>query len=397
MVRKCGLLFLILMVLAVTAACSGQPSGDKKEGMISAKDWEKDHPEIYATYLKNSEMAATTYGGSIQVDYLEKYPYLSTLYDGMGFSIEYLRARGHTYALEDVIHTARPKPGASCLSCKTSGFLTILEEHGVAGNALKFEDVADAEAMETISCYDCHKNEPGVLHVTRSHLTVAVEGIGKTFKPQEMACAQCHVEYYLAPETKVVTMPSVNGLDVASMLEYYNDLGYSDWVHPVSGTPLLKVQHPEWETFQGSVHQGYGFTCVSCHMPDAQKADGTAFPAHQWTSPLKTVEASCLTCHTKETPDSMIDKVEGMQGQVEVRMNETAMNLVALIEALGEATANGVSEDVLTKARMLHRDAQWYWDFVFVENSEGFHNNPLSHKLLDKTEALTDEALALLP
>lgn len=390
--RKLLLLLLALTVLFASAACTGA----KEEGIISAKDWEEEHPDIYATYQKNNEMSATTYGGSEQVDYLEKYPYLRTLYDGYGFSIEYLRARGHTYALEDVAHTQRPKPGASCLACKTSDFLTILEEEGVAGNALKFEDVINLEEMETISCYDCHRNEPGVLQVTREHLNVAVAGIGKTFKPEEMACAQCHVEYYLAPETKEVIMPSVNGLNPDAMLAYFNDLGYSDWIHPVSGTPLLKVQHPEWETFQGSLHQGYGFTCVNCHMPDMEKADGSLFPSHQWTSPLKTVEASCLTCHTKETGEDMIAKVEALQGRVEERMNEIALKLVSLIEALGEAQANGVSEDILTEARAKHRDAQWYWDFVFVENSEGFHNNGLSHKLLDQAETLTDEALALL-
>lgn len=390
--RKVLLLLLALVVLMMGTACSG----GKEEGIISAQEWEKDHPDIYASYLKNNEMAATTYGGSEQIDYLEKYPYLNTLYDGNSFSIEYLRARGHTYALEDVVNSERPKPAASCLTCKTSGFLTILEAQGVAGNALKFEEVVNLEEMETINCYDCHKNEPGVLYVTREHLNVAIEGIGKEFKPEEMACAQCHVEYYLDPETKAVIMPSVNGLNPEAMMAYYDDLGYSDWTHPVSGTPLLKVQHPEWETFQGSLHQGYGFTCVNCHMPDVESASGDVMPSHQWTSPLKNVEASCLTCHTKETSESMTAKVEGLQGRVEERMNETALKIEALIQALGEAQKSGVSEAVLTEARAKHRAAQWYWDFVFVENSEGFHNNPLSHKLLDQAEQLTEEALTLL-
>ena len=41
----------------------------------------------------------------------------------------------------------------------------------------------------------------------------------------------------------------------------------------------------------------------------------------------------------------------------------------------------------------LNRKGQWYWDFVFVENSEGAHNSSLDNECLDKAEALIDEAL----
>lgn len=390
--KKLLLLAFSALLVVVLAACSG---GEDPEGIISAKDWEADHPDIYATYLRNSEMAATTFGGSEPIDYLEKYPYLRTLYDGVGFSIEYLRARGHLYALEDVIHTERPKPGASCLSCKTSGFLEILDEHGLAGNAMSFAEAVERE-METVSCYDCHRNEPGVLHVTREHLNVALEGIDQEFQPKDLACAQCHVEYYLHPDTKEVIMPSVNGLDVDSMMAYFDDLGYFDWVHPRSGTELLKVQHPEWETYQGSVHARFNLSCTDCHMPETERADGTTFPSHHWTSPLKTIEASCLGCHRDDTGPSLTARVEGIQGAVEEKMNDTAWLIVELIEELERASADGTAEAVLLEARAKHRAAQWYWDFVFVENGEGFHNRELAHRLLDDARTLTEEALALL-
>ena len=46
--------------------------------------------------------------------------------------------------------------------------------------------------------------------------------------------------------------------------------------------------------------------------------------------------------------------------------------------------------------RKLHRQAQWYFDFCYVENSEGAHNSALSMRCLDTSDALIDEALALL-
>jgi nitrite reductase (cytochrome c-552) len=388
--KKMLLLLAAITIAILSTACSGS-----KEDIISASEWEEEHPEIYASYLENSEMEETTYGGSVPIDYLEKYPYLKVLYEGNSFSVEYLRARGHTYALEDIIHTERSKPGASCLSCKTSGFLELVEEHGEEAHAMVFEDV-DKSEMETISCYDCHKNEPGVITITREHLNTALEGIDGEFKEGDLVCAQCHVEYHLDPETKEVIMPSVNGLTPAEMMAYYDEADYSDWVHPSSGAELLKVQHPEWETYQGSIHNNMGVTCIACHMPDMEGADGEILPAHQWTSPLKTIEASCLGCHQDYTAESLTKRVEDLQGAVEEKMNETALLIVDLIDALKNAESDGITEDKIVEARQLHREAQWYWDFVFVENSEGFHNNAKSHELLDLSRSLTEEALSIL-
>ena len=388
--KKMLLLLAAITIAILSTACSGS-----KEDIISASEWEEEHPEIYASYLENSEMEETTYGGSVPIDYLEKYPYLKVLYEGNSFSVEYLRARGHTYALEDIIHTERSKPGASCLSCKTSGFLELVEEHGEEAHAMVFEDV-DKSEMETISCYDCHKNEPGVITITREHLNTALEGIEGEFKDGDLVCAQCHVEYHLDPETKEVIMPSVNGLTPAEMMAFYDEVNYTDWVHPSSGAELLKVQHPEWETYQGSIHNNMGVTCIACHMPDMEGADGEKLPAHQWTSPLKTIEASCLGCHQDYTAESLTKRVEDLQGAVEEKMNETALLIVDLIDALKNAESDGITEDKIVEARQLLREAQWYWDFVFVENSEGFHNNAKSHELLDLSRSLTEEALSIL-
>lgn len=390
--KKQLLLLCVLGLAVLITACSGSDA----EGIISASEWEDDHPEIYASYQENSEMEETAYGGSVPIDYLEKYPYLKVLYEGNGFSIDYQRARGHVYAMEDILNIERPKPGASCLSCKTSGFLELLDEHGIDANAMDFEEV-DKSTMETISCYDCHRNEPGVVNITREHLNKALEGIDGEFEDGDLVCAQCHVEYHLDPETKEVVMPSVSGLDPQSMMAFYDEAGYSDWVHPVSGTELLKVQHPEWETFQGSIHNSMGVTCVTCHMPEMEGEGEETLKSHHWTSPLKDgIEASCLGCHQDDTVESLKERVENLQGEVEEKTNETALLIVDLIEELKNAESNGVSDENIAEARKLHRAAQWYWDFVFVENSEGFHNNALSHRLLDDARSLTEEALALL-
>ena len=54
------------------------------------------------------------------------------------------------------------------------------------------------------------------------------------------------------------------------------------------------------------------------------------------------------------------------------------------------------TDDQLAEVRSLARDAQFYWDFVFVENSEGAHNSTLTNECLDKAESLCAAALDTL-
>lgn len=380
----------LIGLMVLLSACA------PKKAIIPAVDWKDKFPDQYDSYLLNSEMESTLYGGSVPIDYLKKYPYLKDFYDGYGFSIEYLRARGHTYALEDVMNTQRPKPAASCLSCKSADFTVFLKEEGISANSLKFEDVANPQ-MNTISCYDCHENNPGTFVVTREHLNTGLSFSDKKYDPKELACGQCHVEYYLDPETKEVILPWKNGQDTDSMIAYYDEIGYSDWTHPTTGTDLLKAQHPEFETYQGGIHAKMGLTCVDCHMPSAENNKGEKYSSHQWTSPLKTIESSCLTCHTSESADSLKTSVEKIQASVDTKMADVSAVLVELINQLSKATSEGsLDEDLLNKARDYHRKAQFKWDFVFVENGEGFHNQKLAHKNLDEAFELVMKAFEVL-
>lgn len=390
LVRQKSILIILLVLVVSMVACT------PKQSIVPAANWEKKHPDVYASYLSNAAMESTTYGGSIPIDYLEEYPYLKTFYDGYGFSKEYLRARGHVYGLEDVMNTERPKPGASCLACKSADFIELLNKDGVGVNSLKFEDVAKPD-MNTISCWDCHKNTPGTMVVTREHLNTGIAHLDKTFKEQELACAQCHVEYYLDPTTKEVILPWINGQDVDGMLEYYDEIGFSDWTHPTTGTKMLKAQHPEFETNQGGFHNKFGLTCNDCHMPEVENTKGEKFESHHWTSPLKSIENSCLTCHKDETKESLTGKVEAIQSAVYDKTESVAAVILELIHELTKAAESGkVDERILNEARDYHRRAQFKWDFVFVENGEGFHNEELAHKLLDEALELANKGLEVL-
>ncbi|MCC5910662.1 MAG: ammonia-forming cytochrome c nitrite reductase subunit c552 [Clostridiaceae bacterium] len=391
------LLAVILVLALIITACSVPATTEEEDEfkIITAEEWAEDYPDQYASCLNNAEMEKTTYGGSEPYDYLEKYPELRTLYDGYGFSIEYLRSRGHVYALEDVIETARPKPGASCLSCKTPDYLAMINEYGSEVHAMDFDEMA-TQAINPISCYDCHQNTPGEPTITRDHLTVALELLEEEFKMGDLTCAQCHVEYYLHPETKEVTLPWNNGITVAGMEKTFDDIGYYDWIHPDTGSPLLKVQHPEFETYQGSVHSQFGLTCIDCHMPPEENEDGDLYHSHHWTSPLKHVAQSCLSCHT-ESEEELIQRVEDIQWEIDLKTRVVGETIEVLIKELAEAVESGEhSEEFLDLIRDYHRKAQWRWDFVFVENSTGFHNTQLARETLDEAYMYVREALELL-
>lgn len=375
-----------------------QSVAEGPSGIVAIEEWEELLPEYVASFKRNDEMVQTTYGGTGPQDYLEDYPYLKTIYEGYGFSKHYERAKGHTYALQDVLGTQRPKGGASCLSCKTSQFTEALEQEGPSVHRLNFEEFSAERITIGMTCADCHAEAPGIVNARRYHI---LEGAGSLpgdikLSNREMACAQCHVEYYMSPEENATTLPWTEGLGAEEAYAYYQEEGFSDWEHPGTGAKVLKAQHPETETFYGSVHHQAGLDCASCHMP-VNDDSGRMMHEHHWTSPLTTVEDSCLTCHEGDTEAVMIQEAEAIQKAVTDQTDEIGKKLFDMIEKLtGEVEAGNRSEAELDELRELQREAQFYWDYVFVENSEGFHNHTKQLGYLRHAEQLIDEAMRIM-
>ena len=363
--------------------------------VMTASQWAETYPEIYESYLKNSENSETT-------DYVEDYPMIATLYNNYGFSKYYSSARGHFYDITDVTETGRPHALANCFTCKTPDFTAMVNEQGDSAYSLSFEDV-QAEINEGISCYNCHANTPGEVTVTHSYLT---NGVGEDFDnidAADLACGQCHVEYYFDPTTKATTLPhdSIDSMSPDAILEYYNNMdvdgeNFADYTNPDTGVRQIKVQHPEFETYlgEGSQHRST-YTCADCHMAEETSEDGTTYKSHNLTSPLDNkdlIANECSTCH-----EDLVSEVKELQADVEDRTNEVGEKLVDLTNKLADAVSSGkYTEEELDEIRAVARNAQFYWDFVFVENSNGAHNPTLTYQCLDKADELTEQALAMI-
>ena len=103
------------------------------------------------------------------------------------------------------------------------------------------------------------------------------------------------------------------------------------------------------------------------------------------------MENTCAQCHTDLT-----GQVRAIQQETERRTYAVGYLLEGLTEKLALAVESGeYTEEELNDIRAVARDAQFYWDFVFVENSEGAHNSALDSDCLDKAEALANQAMGM--
>lgn len=362
--------------------------------------WGRNFPNQYSSFLKTrGNVLDTTYNGSSAFSHLEKDPRQVILFHGMPFSVDYNDDRGHEWALHDVNETARigeTTPG-TCYSCKSSDNPGLWAEMGMAEyDKMKFSELAP-HINNTIGCANCHESETMRLIVTNPALEEALEAQGKdwrTFSRQEMrtvVCANCHVEYYFKGDGKYLTFPWQNGTKVEEMYEYYTEVGFKDWEYPEALTPMLKVQHPEYEMFTAnSTHYNAGVACADCHMPYVR--DGAAkYSDHNIRSPLLQPERACGQCHNDVT--YVTGRVAIIQEQVYTTKIATEDAIIDAINAIKAATANPASDQaLLAEARELHRKSQFYWDFVSAENSMGFHNPQYVLKILAESTDLARQA-----
>ena len=385
---------------------------------VKPETYAEQYPEIYASFMANEENAE-------HPDYLEEYPQLKTLYAGYPFSYDYDEARGHTYVIDDVTATDRlhkmqadgtlaPEifQKANCFTCKTPVMTAIVNETDGAAYSWTFEQMQNLVADVPLSCYTCHGDTPGEITITHTYLTASVGDNFNQIDGANLACGQCHNEYFFMPGTNSTTLPhnSLASMHPDQMLEYFNNdqsilkteedgskVPFYDYKNKISGVMVIKVQHPELETFlgEGSVHRGK-FTCADCHMSrNLEGQNGTTLANHKLTNPQDNewlVENTCSKCHA-----NLEAEITAIQSQVDARTREVADLIVSLHQKIGEAKANGATDEQLAEARSLTRDAQFYWDFVFVENSNGAHNSKLTFYCLDKAEELANAALSKLP
>jgi len=365
----------------------------------SAK-WGLNYPNQYSTLMMTEKNnTRTAFGGSQPFNKLEADPRLVKIFAGNAFSIEYNDDRGHVNALVDVRATKRlaPTTPATCYSCKSSDNPRLWSEMGMSKyDAMKFTEMT-AQITHSIGCANCHEANTMRLIVTNPALDEALKSQGKdwrTYSRQEMrtlVCANCHVEYYFVGDDKYLTLPWKNGTTVEAIEKYYDEVKFSDWKNPESGTDLIKIQHPDYEMYSaGSTHYTAGVACADCHMPYTRDASAK-FSNHEVMSPLLQPNKTCAACHTDV--NYVVERVGVIQKQVYDTMLTTEDAIVEAINAITKTAANtNADAALLTEARSLHRHAQLRWDYVAAENSMGFHNPEEALRILASAIDLARQA-----
>jgi nitrite reductase (cytochrome c-552) len=366
--------------------------------------WGVNYPLEYESYSRTRITdTQTEYGGALPRDYLQIDPYQVVLFAGYGFSKDYQQARGHYWSVTDVLTTARltrPFNAATCWTCKSTDVPRVMNEMGVKEfYAANFHDLRD-EITHPIGCQDCHDPQTLKLRITRPALLEAFEAMGRDIgaathqEMRSLVCAQCHVEYYFrtnvdANEVNYLVFPWAQGTTVDEMLAYYDALDFADYIHAISGTPIVKAQHPDYELYLTGTHSFRGISCADCHMP--YRTEGAVkFTDHHVQSPLLNIANSCAVCH-RWSEEDVRSRVEGMQTTVSRAMLEAEEALVHAHFDVAAAVQAGASDEDLRAARAKLRRAQFRWDYVSANNGMGFHSPQESNRILGEAANLAQQ------
>jgi nitrite reductase (cytochrome c-552) len=373
---------------------------DVTEDDVDPAKWATNWPREYDGYKRTSEPTHTKYGGGgggaemvLPPQKAKRDPWLTRLFAGYLFGVDYRDRRGHAFMLFDQENTKRNvqaegKQSGNCLHCHAS-IMPLYRKLGkeAAPQATEAEQIQkglaavgemsywDAHAKlgevsggkaHPVSCVDCHDPKTMETRVTRpafitgiqkfaeskavaSHLpSIETWRKGSRSRPYDpnvdasrqekrsYVCAQCHVEYFCGKGTTVF-FPWGDGLKVEEIEKNYNDLlvkekRFKDWTHAETGMEVLKAQHPEFEVWSQGIHARAGVACADCHM--SYKRDGAQKISEHWVrSPLISANRSCASCHPN-SDEELKARVEQIQDRHFALMTRAGEAAVAMLDAI---------------------------------------------------------------
>ena len=323
----------------------------------------------------------------------------------------------------------------TCIQCKTSDHILKWKFMGDKGG--KWDRTSEVVEMakdtqSPVGCIHCHDPHGTQSRVVRDALIQAIaddpeqnifakggktdlkeidfRGFRKIGVMQKadsrLMCAQCHVEYACNTGTQWSDAKRVGYDDqrtnhfplknAKQLLEHYRKIDFYDFKHAITGARLIKLQHPEAETYAGSVHDRAGVQCHQCHMPKQKRKDGKTFSNHGVIRPRNHIKEACLGCHPKATVDQKLYQIDAIQNYTKGKMRKAEYWLGQLIDSYVTAQRAGVAEELLTKGREKHEEAHVLWEFWTAENSDGFHNPDLARDALTASIAASKEGVTLL-
>jgi nitrite reductase (cytochrome c-552) len=368
------------------------------EDDVDPAKWGTNWPREFDGYKRTSEPTHTKYGGGtvsegvLPPQKAVRDPWLTRVFAGYLFAIDYRDRRGHAFALVDQENTKRnipaeAKQSGNCMHCHAS-IMPLYRKLGKEAlpqaaegaqvqkglelvGAMNYWDAHKALEQITgkahpVSCVDCHDPKSMELRVTRPGFIAAMQKLaagtaavphlasvdrwrkgdkarpydpnldGTRQEKRSYVCGQCHVEYFCG-KGETIFFPWAEGLKMEEMEHLYDGLlmggkRFKDWTHAETGMEVLKAQHPEFEMWSQGIHARAGVACADCHMPYMR--DGAQKISEHWVrSPLLSLNRSCATCHPN-TDDELKARAESIQDRHFALMSRAGQAAVAMIDAI---------------------------------------------------------------
>ncbi len=339
-----------------------------------------------------------------------------------------LGLRGHYYAWIDAAETddaGLPTGNDSdtttsrCLLCHSTVGVAMIEKEGELEFASSTWTKYGNLGPHSIGCINCHNPDNMSLRIVPQWVDVELKKANlKTFseasarEKRSMLCLQCHYENYSTTkvwidqngkkrEATVSNGPWKNGFSVEAMESFYNDGNnfedgkpLVDWVHPISRTPMLFSEHPDYELFKIGNHGRSGVECTDCHMPAMKTEAGQSYTEHKIMRPIDNIDNTCLVCHKGQTAESMRSFILTQKNLAEQKRVRIMKNLAKAHLEAGKAWEVGASEAEMKTVLADIRSV--YFKFNSVARAAYFHSPEETFKVLDDAEKKIENARSLL-
>ena len=335
-----------------------------------------DYPREYETWAMTEDTSfVSKYNSSQEVDVLEARPEMVVLWAGYAFSRHYNTPRGHKHCLDDlrkILRTGNPgidgdadMQPATCWTCKGPDVPRMMRELSDSksvfdpGNyyAMKWSELG-AEMVNTVGCSDCHDAR-------------TMDG---------------KANYLMFPQDKGMTCEAAE--------EYYDSIGFYDYIHPLSKTPILKAQHPGYEIALQGIHAQRGVSCADCHMPYKSEG-GVKFSDHHIMSPLANIDRTCQTCHRQDAEVLRQNVYDRQAKCTEVRDRAEQELARAHFEAKF-LIDKGATDAEMKPIQDLLRKSQWRWDYAIASHGATFHAPQEVTRLLSHSVDYAQQARLLI-
>jgi nitrite reductase (cytochrome c-552) len=370
------------------------------EDDVDAAKWGRNWPREYDSYKRTAEPTATKYGGAAGASEgtpapqkAQRDPWLTRIFAGYLFAVDFRDRRGHAFMLFDQEQTKRNVPAeakqsGNCLHCHGS-IMPLYRKLGkeaapqagaaeqIQAGLVKVSEMGYWEAHDAlgklsggkphpVSCVDCHDPQSMELRITRPGFITGLQklaasaadvphlasierwrkgGKAKAYDPnldatrqekRAYVCGQCHVEYFCG-KGMTIFFPWGEGLKAEQMEKLYDatlvkEKRFKDWTHAETGFELLKAQHPEFEMWSQGIHARSGVTCADCHMPYMR--EGASKISDHWVrSPLLQPNRACAGCHPYND-DEIKARVLAIQDRHFALMSQAGKAAVDMIDAI---------------------------------------------------------------